>query len=301
MGSSIHIANSLKDLGITARRPSKRPSQHESTGDDTLESPPPPAKKAKTTHIRQLPHAEVSPSSLRTDAVAPVKETKISESVSNQTAIEIPREVQHLATKYDFTSMSIISSSKIERKTRNVLERVSKFSFTDVKGKPGVVILHAYAKNANKLVTIAEVSKREIEREKGKWWQYTKLEGQLSEMKIGSAQSELEPGEKTLARWEAQQAKGSSKGTTADVQAGESFGEMRTDAPVDNSGGASALQNMEEGEEEEEEVFETMTVPATDPKMTDGGRNVRKKARASPVITIFLAKVPIPGLKELYG
>ena len=296
---SVQMANSSKDSESAIKKTLKRPPQDQSLKDDAPQ--PPPAKKAKKNHTQKLPSAETVLSSLPNGAIPPTNQHTAEDTPTKQPTAEIPSEVRHLASKYDFAPMSVMSSSKMEHKIRNILERVSKFSFTEITGKPGVVILHAQAKYANKLITIAEVSKREIEKDKGTWWQYTKLEGQLMEMQIRPRKPEVEIGGKTLATWEAEQAKRTSGDGGADVEMGDSVAESNINDHVDDSGGVSVNRGTEERDEEVEEDFETMTVPATDPRLMDGRDNARKKVRALPVMTIYLARVPIPGLKELYG
>lgn len=196
----------------------------------------------------------------------------------------LPNEVRHLASQYDFTLMSIISSSKMEQKIRNILERLSNFSFADPTIRPGVVVLHAKVEAASKMVGIAELVKREIEKSKGRWWQYSKLEGQILEKKTKPAQRT--GGGMTLREWEAQQ-----------IEAKEA---------VNTKGGSNAEPeakdvSSDESGEEEEAAFETMAPPPTRAEMGILAHEGRMKVRATPIMTIYLSRVPVPGLKALYG
>lgn len=250
-------------------------------------SQPPPLGRLKSS-LQNLPRNidAISPSAPNEAKNATVN-VKASETAGEHAILNIPSEVRHLTTKYDLTPMSIISSSKMEQKIRNVLERVSKFSFGDAKAKPGVVILHAEAKNASKMVTIAELSKANIEKDKGTWWQYTKLEGQVMAFKEKPRKPPPTQSGRTLATWNNERKDATAVGPQADINMEESHAEPSTEEqPIDAGGGL-----MPEGEEEEEEeAFEIMSAPTA-----------RKKVRAVPIMTIYLARVPVPGLRELYG
>lgn len=80
-----------------------------------------------------------------------------------------------LKDKYSLITATVISSSKIEKKVTAVLAhigRVDMFSMTSV---PGVVMLHARAGEANKLVTVMELAKRRMTEVGYKWYQYNRV------------------------------------------------------------------------------------------------------------------------------
>ena len=200
----------------------------------------------------------------------------------------LPPELCHIQAKYDFTALSIISSSKIEQKVRNLLLRLEKFSFADINAKPGVIALHAKASVATKLISIVEITKKAIEKEGGKWWQYSRLHGEITELKEKRGKTKNEG--RTLLEWEGNQA----------AAVGIGLSEA-------SSGNVSAAIDAEvEPEEEEEEedgvAFETMkNKKATADVKSPQQANVRKKVRAIPVIIIYMSRVPIPDFKGLYG
>ena len=195
----------------------------------------------------------------------------------------LPAEVQHLQNKYDFTTMSILSSSKIEQKVRNVLLRVSKFDFADVKAKPGIVVLHAKADVAGKMVSIVEIAKQEIQKEKRGWYQYSKLHGEIMQLK--EKQPKRSGGGKTLAEWSMEK---------SNTKAAAEGGQKTSDSAEEGQKEKEAV-NDEDGEMED--AFETMVIPTGERNHAED----RKKVRAIPIMTIYLARVPVPGLKELYG
>jgi len=81
-----------------------------------------------------------------------------------------------LAGTHNVTTMRIISSTQIQQKVTQILETLSTFSF-EPPAKPNLVVLHAKASVASKLISIAEIAKREIAGSGGKWFQYNQLEG----------------------------------------------------------------------------------------------------------------------------
>lgn len=197
----------------------------------------------------------------------------------------IPAEVQHLQNKYEFTTMSIPSSAKMVQKVMALLYRVGKFSFVDIDQKPGIVVLHAHANAANKMVSIVEIAKEELQKKKVKWYQYSKLHGEIKPLK---AKQPKKIGEgKTIAEWNKEK---------PDTQATMKTGEETMDA-------AELARKKNAGlvdDDDMEVAFETMQPP----KKADLGLPLVKKGnkvRAVPVMTIYFSRVPVPGLKELYG
>lgn len=205
------------------------------------------------------------------------------ESANGTSTQELPPEVRHLSTKYNFTTMSILSSSKINDKVERLLLQVENFSFADPKSKPGVVVLHAKSDVANKMVSIVGIAQQEIERDKGKWWQYSKLDEQLTELKVKPAKRR--DGGKTLSEWQKEQAGNLPQGVK---EAG--------DEPGHASGEVVQNHQSVNGDEEMEDAFETMENVK---EVVQAAK--QSKIRAIPVMTIYFARVPVPGLKELFG
>jgi len=93
-----------------------------------------------------------------------------------------PALLGNLATSYEVSAMWIISSSQIENKVRRVLENLASFSFA-APTKPNIILLCAKSTTASKMISIVEISKREIAAKGGKWYQYNRLEHNLEEKK----------------------------------------------------------------------------------------------------------------------
>ena len=195
-----------------------------------------------------------------------------------------PSEVRRWQDRYEIITMSILSSSKIEQKVRNLLLRMSKVDYENNKAKPRVVKIHAKGDVAGKMVSIVEIAKTEIQKENGKLYQYNGLHGETSELKFKK---------------------------TKRAGSGETIAELTKEHPglEDPSGEAinesekNTLGTVDQSDDDlemidaTEEAFETMA------PLSRGNDTLeaRKKVRAYPVLTIYLSRVPIPELKDRYG
>ncbi len=80
-----------------------------------------------------------------------------------------------LQTKYEVQPMSVVSSTSISKHINKALAHLGRFSFLDDSVLPGVVLLYAKSKAANKVVTVAETIRRRIAEGDQKWYQYNVL------------------------------------------------------------------------------------------------------------------------------
>ena len=245
-------------------------------------------KRRKVNSNTGLHHHDPVPSDIPVATlVKDIQHPGVTPSTSSE---ELPPEVRHLSTKYKFTTMSIGSSARITDKVAKLLSRVGNFSFADTKTKPGVVLLRAESKDASRMVSIVEIARQQIESDKGKWWQYSKLNGKIAELKIKSVKRRN--GENTLSEWEKKRAGADLQGVE---EAGGEMGCASDKIEHDHE--------LVDGDEEMEDAFETMVNPKE--TVDQGGEHSRNgsgaKVRATPVMTICFARVPVPGLKELYG
>ncbi|MCJ1313442.1 hypothetical protein MMC25_007120 [Agyrium rufum] len=284
---------SLSKRGIE-RPPSKRTKLNQVTNVSAI-SP----KQSKEIDLKPIPTI-VTPTTKPVGLQQP-KEDK--EPLTLTTQI-LPPELAHLHKKYDFICMSIISSSKMEQKIRTLLGHMSKFSFAKTNARPGVVVLHAKAPVASKLCSIVEIAKQTIQKEKGQWYQYSRVHGELTELKPPKAKN----GGRTLTEVD-----GEGMGEKAAEDAGkttESSGknvEMETEEIVEavkeiHGDGDGDEEVEDEDEEHDEEAFETMLSPAH--RVSSGSKEPpqpRKKIRAVPVLTIYMSRVPIPDLRSVFG
>ena len=143
--------------------------------------------------------------------------------------------------------------------------------------KPRVVVMKAKAGVASKMISIAEIAKREIGKGSSgawKWFQYSAVEVVMEEVKK---------------RENVVEKKDKEKGKREDRVEGNGEGEgMEKEKGKDNV-------EVEEEEEEETTAFETMKTPF---ERANEGRAV---VRAVPVMRIYLSRVRIDGLRKAYG
>ncbi|KAI1389732.1 uncharacterized protein F4822DRAFT_211409 [Hypoxylon trugodes] len=115
-----------------------------------------------------------------TNPILPNKRTRL-ETDLNLSSSEDVRVLQAVESKYEVKVHSIISSSKIQKKVTSVLQHLT----SSAAEKTSVSILRAKAPNAGKLISIAEIAKRELGKRKeggNIWYQYIALGEILKEI-----------------------------------------------------------------------------------------------------------------------
>ena len=203
---------------------------------------------------------------------------------TNEPTQVLPSEVRRWQDKYEIISMSILSSSKIEQKVRTLLLHLSESDYANTKARPTVVMLHAKGDVASKMVSIVEIAKAEIQKENGRLYQYNRLHGETSELKVKKPKRTGTG--KTVAEWTK-----------------EHPGVENPSREISNEHGKHTLDTVDQSEDDleladtAEDAFETMAPPSRGHDILEAG----KKVRAYPVLTIYLARVPIPELKDLHG
>ena len=193
----------------------------------------------------------------------------------------LPPSLKHLVSSYSLATMSIQTSSRIKQKVRTLLQHLSRFSFADLEAKPGVVALHARSEAANKLVSVVEITKREVEGESGKWWQYTRLSGEERELKEKTKKKNTNG--VSLEEWEEGMSKERGSVTGEREGAGPEKEVVTDEVSMENGG--------DDSEEEEENAFE----PPSDRKAHP--EKMKKKIRTLPVLTIYMSRVPLPDFR----
>ncbi|KAI9867150.1 MAG: hypothetical protein M1813_009428 [Trichoglossum hirsutum] len=197
--------------------------------------------------------------------------------------------ISSLSNTHDVISFSVMSSSSIQKKVTTVLSHLSSQSTAK---RPLLAVLTAKAGVASKAITIAEISKREIEKDGGKWFQYSGVEGVLGEW------TPKDRGTKSKGEEIGGNVEDGTK-TTVSENPAEEVAKV-TQESVDRR------NDVEEDEEEEEGVFETMRDPPANDQGTQEGPSIaeyelRRKVRAVPVLTIFLSRTRVGELKKQYG
>ena len=183
--------------------------------------------------------------------------------------------------------MSIMNSSKIQQKVRTLLQHLSQFSFADLKAKPGVVALHARSEAANKLITVVEIVKREVEKEDGKWWQYSRISGEIRELKE-------EVHEERKGGISLDEGAGKDNGSTASN--GQGTGD-RAEVVVDKT---NTEMEVDGKEEDEEDAFEPVPDKNGQARF-ENGKKRKRKIREMPVMTIYMSRVPLPEFRTVFG
>ncbi|KAL8738999.1 MAG: hypothetical protein Q9181_000281 [Wetmoreana brouardii] len=235
-----------------------------------------PAKRRKIDSEKPLPTTSTSEASSTSDP-----KSQLTESNDNPTSavLSLPHEIQHLQDQYHFSTMSIISSSKIHQKVTNLLARVEKSVTASASAKPGVVVVEAKAAAASKMISVVEIAKADIAKHGGTWYQYSRL------------RSELLLKEKQKKRPQDSRAPANLRGERA----------MNRDLsikPQHPQIGDADDQKNGEGEDSEDgaAAFETLQPrPARKTVME------KLKVRATPIMTIYLSCISILGLKDLCG
>ncbi|KAK6950822.1 hypothetical protein Daesc_007347 [Daldinia eschscholtzii] len=125
-----------------------------------------------------------------TEPIAPNKKTKLEASL-NLSSTEDIKMLQSLESKYDVRVHSIISSSKIQKKVAGILQHLTNRTTS----KTSVIVLRAKAPDTGKLVSIAEIAKRELGKRTDDahvWFQYIALGEELKEIPRGGGNTIIE-------------------------------------------------------------------------------------------------------------
>ncbi len=178
----------------------------------------PSAKKAKTTVESSVPISEartneqvIEPAAERNLSDPPVPEKLDNASDSN--SITLPPGLEELKAAHEVITISIVSSSNIWQKVTRALNFLS-LQPVPTSSKPKVIVLHSKAKTASKMITVAEITKRELAQKGGTWFQYNYI-GQIVQER--TEKKNVQKGDKVDAK--------SSDGNEADGLEGESDGE----------------------------------------------------------------------------
>ena len=139
------------------------------------------------------------------------------------------------------------------------------------------------------MVSVVEIAKRQVEKDGGKWWQYTRLEGKVEELKDRSNKKQPigENKGRTLKDWKETQRAGNETKDGSEV------------AENDNM----VVPDPATSDAQEDDDFETMPgkPPSNNSTIGNLDTTARPKLRAIPILTIYLSRVPVPEFKALYG
>ncbi|KAK6851180.1 hypothetical protein PG987_000814 [Apiospora arundinis] len=191
-------------------------------------------------------------------------------------------------SKYDVQTHSVISSSKIQKKVTSVLRHLEQTTPEGMLPKRSrVSVLRARATDAGKLISIAEIAKREMLKSDGRhdeakrWYQYIALG---SEMKEVERQTPKNYG-------------GQREGKTVIEDTMLERQGPATEEPTHDDHDDELPQHEKDHAEDDDEDddFEQMKTPFE--RAIEG----TPKIRAVPVMSLFLSSIPIDELRRRYG
>ncbi|KAL8639980.1 MAG: hypothetical protein Q9228_003051 [Teloschistes exilis] len=193
----------------------------------------------------------------------------------------LPPEVQKLGSQYHFSTINVMSSSKIQQKVKALLARVENPKLASATSKAEVVILEAKAAVVSKMISIVEIAKAQITTRNGEWYQYSSLRAELLPYKT---KPKKEP------------SRGLQASTSrANEQDASRESSTRSQPPAPKT---TTNETRVEGDdsEDDEAAFETFQnhLTAIDDVKVD-------KVRTTPIMTIYFSGVLISGLKDLLG
>ncbi|KAI1380927.1 hypothetical protein F4677DRAFT_204937 [Hypoxylon crocopeplum] len=114
-----------------------------------------------------------------TGPIVPNKRPRLETSLNLSSAEDV-KALQAVESKYDVQIYSVISSSKIQKRVTTILKHLTSSPTT----KARVSVLRARAPDTGKLISIAEIAKRELAGQGGDgcvWFQYITLGEELKE------------------------------------------------------------------------------------------------------------------------
>ena len=225
---------------------------------------PPPTKRVKTNSSRKAddeseqvllkPHENVSRKEHLSKSPLEI-EADISTSLPT---FALPTDLRHLTKRHNLFELAINSSSKIRAKVTTLISHLQQPGSDE---KTPLAVLHCEAPKASKLISIVEIAKRELEKDGIVWWQYSRVDSVIKEMK--------QNGNK----------KGQHTGKLGVASATE---DVAVEAIADDI-----------NQEDEEEAFETMK-----PK---GVLESRPKIRAVPILVVYMALSKVSALEKEFG
>jgi len=188
-----------------------------------------------------------------------------------ETHVLIPPEADDplLRDVYDIHTIAVVPNSKIQDKVRRVTsllrqEGQDHDTADTEKIRPTIVALMSRESGTNKCISVAEIAKRELQRDGGQWRQYT---GSWSRLETLEPETERRNG----------------------MDGNVPNHHIRSANSQDQRENGSEEKMNENGSSEDEEGFEQMAVPD------------RKLVRNIACLVIYLSRQAVPRLKELYG
>ncbi|KAL8694752.1 MAG: hypothetical protein Q9218_000678 [Villophora microphyllina] len=238
-----------------------------------LNSHPPKRRKTNDGTVREV----ISRTGASIDS-EPVPTLDVSHGNKPPILSSLPAEIRHFEAQYRFSTVTVISSSKIQQKVNGLLACVEKPRIPNAAAKTGIAIIEAKAAAAAKLISILEIAKAEISKRNGEWYQYSSLRAELLPHKV----KQKKPSQGLQASNDHANAQDMSNDTSS-----------RHQLPTQKI--ANVGRDMEgDDSDDEAAAFEILqSHPAADTKLG--------KVRTTPIMTVYFSCESVSSLKDLLG
>lgn len=204
---------------------------------------------------------------------------------SQITIANLPETIEGLHQKYLFSALIFSAKSKFNQNVEAVALLLAKTSHSNDGMKPTVIVLTAHSEQAKRMLAVGEKVKARIADNGGHWFQYTEMHNKLVTLEP-KIEKHLVTGKPLRKRDEVKKSKAGVTTAEAVVGAAAETGAVRNGGETVMDEGEDAFQTMERGRSAE--------LPAR----LDSGKD---KIRATPILTVYLARIHIPELSSLYG
>lgn len=136
-------------------------------------------RKASTEVDQQAASTEVPTSEAPREGM--IETTNANNGSKNLALPGFSKELDNLKS-YDVRIMSIVSSTKIRNRVQQATQALTSVSTEGAPQNPVVVVLTAREGTASKLITIVEITKRNLDDAKKSWYQYSCVEPKMVEI-----------------------------------------------------------------------------------------------------------------------
>lgn len=168
--------------------------------------------------------------------------------------------------------MTVTPNCKIRGKVSHLLTALRDFDLT---------ALSARADASNKLVSVVEIAKRQLDDDKQVWYQYTGCSGRMEQFKSGPKSSSTDNG--MTAKW------GLGRRLSDGQKEGEDEAQVHAEEEHEDEEMLDADTERQGQQDVEEPAFEQMVQPERD------------KVRLIPIMTVFLSRNAVPELRQFFA
>ena len=202
-------------------------------------------------------------------------------SVGNKDARDVTEDLTGLSSDPELSKthrvveFSVISSSEMTKKVTRLLSLLATINFADRNCKPVMALVRADGPAAGKAISVVEIAKAELDRQKTRWYQYSTVSSHTKLIPRGNTAKGAQGG-RTIAEWQR---------SGAEAERPNASDEMRDD------GAGQCVDG-------DEDSFEHVD---TRPRFKSHDEMAMHKTRAIPRILIYVSRMRCEHLKALYG